>query len=47
MAVHGIPPHGKVIGFEPVEEKWNDYILEDGNRLRLKVIVTKTIKPTR
>jgi hypothetical protein len=37
-------PKGKLIDFEPIKESWNEYLLADGNTLRVKCIATKIIK---
>ena len=39
-----VPFKGTPVGFEPVEEPWSEYILDDGRILRVKLVVTKIIK---
>jgi hypothetical protein len=34
----------KLVGFEPIEESWNYYGLEDGRVLAVKLVVTKVFK---
>lgn len=38
-------PKGRIVGFEPVSEPWAEYQLDDGNILRIKIVVTKIIQP--
>ncbi|MER3602328.1 MAG: hypothetical protein C4339_06420 [Nitrososphaerota archaeon] len=41
-----LPPqqNRKLVGFEPLEESWNYYGLEDGRVLAVKLVVTKVFK---
>jgi len=40
----GVPAPGKPVNFEGVKEEWNEYLLEDGTRLRVKLVVTKILR---
>jgi len=35
---------GEIINFKSEKEDWNEYILEDGTKLKLKVVVSKIIR---
>ena len=37
-------PPGKPVNFEAVKEEWNEYLLDDGTRLRVKLVVTKILR---
>ena len=32
------------MNFEAVKEEWNEYLLDDGTRLRVKLVVTKILR---
>lgn len=35
---------GKKLNFETIKEEWNEYKLEDGTRLSVKIVVTDMIR---
>ncbi len=35
---------GEEVGFREVEERWNEYELTDGTKIRIKLILTKVIR---
>jgi len=38
------PPFGNPVNYEAVKEEWNEYLLDDGTRLRVKLVVTKILR---
>jgi len=44
MASLPAPPTGKTVPFEATKEEWNEYLLDDGTRLRVKLVVTKILR---
>lgn len=35
---------GEEVAFREVEERWNEYDLSDGTRIRIKLVLTKVIR---
>lgn len=42
--VQGQPVEADEVEFEPVKESWNEYRLEDGTRLRARLITQKILR---
>ena len=40
----GNEAEGEVVGFRANSENWNDYLLDDGTVLRMKLVVTEVVR---
>ena len=40
----GSEGEAEIIGFRPNTENWNDYLLDDGTVLRMKLVVTEVLR---
>lgn len=35
---------GEIVGFKEIKESWNEYQLEDGTNLKMKLVITRVIR---
>lgn len=40
----GTEGEAEVVGFRPEGEHWNEYLLDDGTHLRIKIVVTDVLR---
>ena len=40
----GSEVEAEVVGFQTAGENWNEYLLDDGTRLRIKLVLTEVLR---